>query len=284
MKLVFLIFSKFISGRPQFSGHGCIRHYNKGRLPVRVFQDEANYELVTRGSTLQCRRCREVSLLSTTAVPSLSSKSGSNHQGSADAQRQLTLAKQGDAAQIGQLLQLYRNYLTILATAQLDARLRRRVSPSDLVQEALLGAYRDFPQFRGGSERELLAWLRQILINCLHHAYEQHVKAGRRDLRREVSLDDVGHALDRSALRLGQCLAARGESPSTPAHARERAVEIADQLARLRPDYREVIVLRNLQSLSFEEIAARMDRKPGAVRMLWLRAIEQFRRTYEVSQ
>ena len=61
-------------------------------------------------------------------------------------------------------------------------------------------------------------------------------------------------------------------------------MEIADQLARLRPDYREVIVLRNLQSLSFEEIAARMDRKPGAVRMLWLRAIEQFRRTYEVSQ
>ena len=43
---------------------------------------------------------------------------------------------------LGRLLQLYRNYLSILATAQLDARLRRRVSPSDLVQEALLGAYR----------------------------------------------------------------------------------------------------------------------------------------------
>lgn len=198
-----------------------------------------------------------------------------------DPQQLLQAARQTGGPELGQLLQLYRNYLKILATAQLDARLRRRMSPSDLVQDALLGAYRDFAQFRGGSERELLAWLRQILINCLHHAYEMHIKAGRRDLRREVSLDDVGHALDRSALRLGECLADRGHSPSAPARARERAVEIADQLAKLRPDYREVIVLRNLQGLSFEEVAERMERKPGAVRMLWLRAIEQFRNLYQ---
>ena len=201
-----------------------------------------------------------------------------------DPQQLLAVARQNGGPDLGALLQLYRNYLSILATAQLDARLRRRISPSDLVQEALLGAYRDFPQFRGGSERELLGWLRQILINCLHHAYETHIKAGRRDLRREVSLEDVGHALDRSAMRLGQCLADRGHSPSAPVHARERAVEIADQLAKVRPDYREVIVLRNLQGLSFEEVAARMERKPGAVRMLWLRAIEQFRKRYEAGE
>lgn len=210
--------------------------------------------------------------------------SHSHFDQSAAPQQLLAAARQTGGPELGQLLQLYRNYLTILATAQLDARLRRRLSPSDLVQDALLGAYRDFGQFRGGSERELLAWLRQILINCLHHAYETHIKAGRRDMRREVSLDDVGQALDRSAMRLGQCLADRVHSPSAPAHARERAVEIADQLAKLRPDYREVIVLRNLQGLSFEEVAQRMERKPGAVRMLWLRAIEQFRNRYEATE
>ncbi|MDX1948170.1 MAG: sigma-70 family RNA polymerase sigma factor [Pirellulaceae bacterium] len=192
----------------------------------------------------------------------------------------LAQARHGDQVRLGQLLQLYRNYLTILATTQLDARMRRRVSPSDLVQEAILGAYRGFPQFRGQSEGELLAWLRQILIHCLHHAYETHIKAGRRDLRREVSLDDMNHSLDRSAARLGQVLADREDSPSGPARQRERALEIADQLARLQPDYREVIVLRNLEGLTFDEVAARMDRKPGAVRMLWLRAIEKFRQQY----
>jgi RNA polymerase sigma-70 factor (ECF subfamily) len=193
----------------------------------------------------------------------------------------LAEARGGDVRQLGHLLELYRNYLTILATSQLDARLRRRVSASDIVQEAMLGAYRDFRQFCGRTERELLAWLRQILINCLHHAYEKHIRAARRDLRREVSLEQTGVALDRSAVRLGDVLASDASSPSAATSRRERAVEVANKLARLRPDDRDVIVLRNLQGLSFEEVAERMDRKPGAVRMLWLRAIDRFRQTFE---
>ena len=210
----------------------------------------------------------------------------SSHVTSGDeaAQKMLLAARGGDEQQLGRLLQLYRNYLTILATTQLDARLRRRISPSDLVQEAMLGAYRDFAQFRGVSEPELLGWLRQILIHCLHHAYEMHIKAGRRDLRREVSFDDVSTSLDRSAIRLGNVLASDVTSPSTPLHDRERAVAIADKLAQLKPDYRDVIVLRNLQGLSFDEVAQRMERKPGTVRMLWLRAIEKFRQLYEEPQ
>jgi RNA polymerase sigma-70 factor (ECF subfamily) len=204
--------------------------------------------------------------------------------GDAGVEGLLSEARHGNEQQLGRLLTLYRNYLTILATTQLDARLRRRISPSDLVQEAMLGAYRDFPKFRGKTERELLAWLRQILINCLHHAYEAHIQAGRRDIRREVSLDDMNRALDRSVVRLAHVLADQGPSPSTPARERERAVAIADQLAKLKPADRDVIVLRNLQGLSFEEVAERMGRKPGAVRMLWLRAIERFRQIYEAPE
>jgi len=209
----------------------------------------------------------------------VSQTSAESREGRAD--RLLAEAKGGGEAQLGQLLTLYRNYLTILATTQLDARLRRRISPSDLVQEAMLGAYRDFGKFRGTTERELLAWLRQILINCLHHAYEAHVQAGRRDIRREVSLDDMHRAMDRSVIQLAHVLADRGPSPSAPVRERERSIAIADQLAKLKRDDRDVIVLRNLQGLSFEEVAERMGRKPGAVRMLWLRAIERFRQVYE---
>ena len=71
----------------------------------------------------------------------------------------LEKARRGEREPLGQLLQLYRNYLTILATTQLDRRLRRRMSPSDLVQETMLAAHGDFAKFRGSSERELLAWM-----------------------------------------------------------------------------------------------------------------------------
>jgi RNA polymerase sigma-70 factor, ECF subfamily len=193
----------------------------------------------------------------------------------------LDKARVGETEPLGQLLQLYRNYLTILATTQLDRRLRRRMNPSDLVQEAMLAAHCDFAKFRGASERELLAWLRQVLINCLHHAIETHVKAKMRDVRREISVEQMGAALDRSVVNFAQVLADPGPSPSVPMRQREHAVALADQLAKLKPEYRDVIVLRNLQGLSFEEVAERMDRKPGTVRMLWLRAMEKFKQVYE---
>ncbi len=87
--------------------------------------------------------------------------------------------------------------------------------------------------------------------------------------------------MDRSAIDFRNLLADRGHSPSDPVQARERSVALANELAKLRPQYRDVIVYRNLQGLSFEEIGERMDRKAGAIRMLWLRAMEKFRESCE---
>ncbi len=199
----------------------------------------------------------------------------------ADVDVMLDEARRHGAESLGRLLQLYRNYLTILATTQINPRLRRRMAPSDIVQEAMLAAHRDFDKFRGQSEGEFVAWLRQILIHCLHHAIEVHLKAKKRDLRCEVSIEQVSAALDQSVLHFKNILADRGPSPSAPVRQRERAVLLANQLAKLKPQYREVIVLRNLQGLPFEEVAIRMGRKPGAVRMLWLRAIDRFKEVYE---
>jgi RNA polymerase sigma-70 factor (ECF subfamily) len=197
------------------------------------------------------------------------------------AERLLRDAREGDAEPVGQLLHLHRNYLLVLATTQFDRRLRRRLSPSDLVQETMLAAHRDFGQFRGHSEPQFLAWLRQILIHCLHRAIETHLKAKMRDVRCEVSIEQLAVALDRSNARLSDLLVDKAPSPGAPMRQRESAVHFANQLAMLRPDYREVIIMRNLQGFSFDEIAGRMKRNPGAVRMLWLRAVDKLKRITE---
>ncbi|WP_417736701.1 sigma-70 family RNA polymerase sigma factor [Rosistilla oblonga] len=189
----------------------------------------------------------------------------------------LEAARGGDSEALGCLLQWYANYLTLLASTQLDRRLQRRLNPSDIVQEAMLAAHRDFGDFRGQSQGELLCWLRQILIHTLHRAFAANVKVAKRDVRREVSLDAVANGLENSAINLASILPNRGESPSAPMQARERAVWLADQLSELHPPYRDVIVFRVLQGMSFDEIAKRMDRSGGAVRMLWLRALEAFK-------
>jgi RNA polymerase sigma-70 factor (ECF subfamily) len=194
-----------------------------------------------------------------------------------DPQQLLTKARRDAPACLGRLLQFYYNYLRLLASTQIDAKLQARFSPSDVVQETFLEAHRDFGQFRGQTEAEFLAWLRRILANNLARLVERHVLAEKRDVRREVSLNRFGAAIEQSTTRLDQMLADRTESPSADAVRREHAVILADQLAAMAPDYREVIVLRHLEGLPFKEVAERMDRTPGAVRMLWLRAIAYLR-------
>ena len=192
----------------------------------------------------------------------------------------ISRARRGSKSSLGSLLEQYRNYLVVLAATQIEKRLQPRVSPSDVVQETMLRAHKNFGQFRGTTEPELLAWLRQILVNNLARFVEQHVLAARRDVRREVSIERLGVALEQSTIQLAALVPAQGKSPSMAVQQREEAVVLADRLAHLPDDYREVLVLRNLQGLPFEEVASRIGRSVGATRMLWLRAIEKLRTVY----
>ena len=190
-----------------------------------------------------------------------------------------TSAREGSSSCLGRLLTLYTNYLKLLIAAQLDGRLRKRVSPSDIVQETFFEAHRDFAQFRGRSTGEFVAWLRRILVNNILRVVEQHLLAEKRDVRREISLEQIGKRLEQSTARLETLLAVEGESPSGCAQRREDEIMLADALAELPDDYRDVIMLRHIEGLQFEDVAQRMERSPGAVRMLWLRALKKLRET-----
>ena len=73
----------------------------------------------------------------------------------------------GEAAAREQLFDRYHHYLHVLAQAQLGRHLRAKCTASDLVQQTLLEAHRDFAGFQGAHERDLLAWLRRILAHNL---------------------------------------------------------------------------------------------------------------------
>jgi RNA polymerase sigma-70 factor (ECF subfamily) len=159
--------------------------------------------------------------------------------------------------------------------------LQGRADASDLVQETFLDACRDFGQFRGQTEGELVAWLRKILVYNLARLVQQQVGTQKRDVRREISLEQHLAGLEASSANFDAALQGRHSSPSALAHRRERAAVVADYLARLPADYREVLVLRNLEGLAFKEVARRMERSPGAVRILWVRALDQLRQLLE---
>jgi RNA polymerase sigma-70 factor, ECF subfamily len=189
----------------------------------------------------------------------------------------LAEAREGEANCLGRVLQYYGNYLKLLVTTHLDAKLRARCSPSDIVQESYFEAHRDFENFRGQTEAEFLAWLRKILVNNMAREVEKHILSAKRDVRREVRFSGMQAELERSAARLESVLVDQAPSPSSRADRHEHVVALANHLAELPTDYREVLVLRHCEGLAFKDIARQMGRSAGAVRMLWLRAIGQIR-------
>jgi RNA polymerase sigma-70 factor (ECF subfamily) len=204
----------------------------------------------------------------------------SSEQPQSDPERLLRLARTGNLAALGQLLEVYRSYLELLARLQVGRRLQGKVDPADLVQETFLKAHRDFAAFRGSTEEELAGWLRQILICTVANSVRHYLGANRRDARLER---DLAAELDQSSRVLDGGLLAPGSSPSQHAARREQAVLLADALARLPDDYREVLILRHLEGLSFPELAHRMGRSLDSVKNLWTRALGRLRRTLGAS-
>jgi RNA polymerase sigma-70 factor (ECF subfamily) len=159
---------------------------------------------------------------------------------------------------IDRLLEVYRNYLRLLARTWLNGAARGNADASDLVQETLLKAHRAFPEFRGNREEELVAWLRRILARQLTDLVRRL-----RSQRLDRPLRDKLHDMATSSF----------SSPSGIAQRRELGVVLADALAQLSPARREVIVLRNLEELDWPEVARRMGKSEAAVRKLWARAL-----------
>ena len=170
-------------------------------------------------------------------------------------------------------LERYRAYLRLLARLQLGPRLQVRVDASDLAQQTLVQAYQALGQFRGVTDAELGAWLRQILARNLAHAARDLGRA-KRDVARERSLEA---ALDESSARLGDWLAAEQSSPSQRADRNEQVVRLAEALAQLPEAQREALVQHYWQDRPLADIGRDLGRSPAAVAGLLHRGLKQLR-------
>jgi RNA polymerase sigma-70 factor (ECF subfamily) len=188
-----------------------------------------------------------------------------------DSARWLTAARAGSVEAVGQALQACRNYLLLVAGQELPSDLHAKGGASDLVQETFLEAQRDFRRFQGTSEAELLAWLRQILVNNLAN-FTRRFRAGKREVNREVGLDTDDSARAGAAALPDSIL-----TPGSQAVEREQAEVLHRSMERLPDDYRQVLALRYQEGRSFEEIGALLNRSPDAARKLFSRAMQRLR-------
>jgi RNA polymerase sigma-70 factor (ECF subfamily) len=169
-------------------------------------------------------------------------------------------------------LDYYRDYLLLLARAQLPPRLQAKFGASDVVQQTLLEAHRDLSHFQGDSG-DLAAWLRRILANNLANACRDFER-DKRDIRREQPLHQ---SVEESSARLEAWLADCHSSPSQQAERNEQILRLASALMRLPQEQRRVVELRYLHGTALKAIAELLGKSRSAVAGLLHRGMSELR-------
>ena len=170
-------------------------------------------------------------------------------------------------------LEYYHDYLRLLAQMHMSRPLQAQLDPSDVVQQTLLKAHEKIGQFRGQSEAELAAWLRQILANQLATALRR-LGRGKPQGGFERSLEA---ALEDSSARLEAWLVADQSSPSDHATRQEQLLRLSAALAQLPEDQRTALELKHLHSWSVEAIGQHLGRTKYAVGGLLYRGLKRLR-------
>lgn len=183
-------------------------------------------------------------------------------------EQMIRAARSGSVEALGELLQSFRQYMLLVANDMLDPHVRPKGGCSDIVQDAFLKAQQDFGEFRGQSPGEFVLWLRAILEHSLFNFQRMYVSTGKRDIHREI-----GFAGDGSSCKLVSEVASESPLPEQQLVLQEELAALERALARLPDHYRQVILLRKRDGLSFEEIGQQLNSTPEAVRKWFVRGI-----------
>lgn len=183
----------------------------------------------------------------------------------------LERARTGERPALDELLTQHRPDLLAFVEVHLDPRLRARVDPSDVVQEAYLEVMGRMDDFLARRPMPFHVWVRKTAYERLLNLRRDHRRA-RRSVQREVAWPD------RSSLLLARPLLAGGPSPSQEAAARELAERVSRAVGRLSETDREVLLMRHAQELPYAEIACLLEIEPAAARQRYGRALIRLQR------
>ena len=179
----------------------------------------------------------------------------------------------GDGQAVQELLVRYRERLRRMISVRMDPRLAPRLDPSDVVQEALADASRKLPEYLAQRGCAFYPWLRGIAWERLVQLHRCHIQAQCRSVTREEPWDmRLSHA---STVQLAEQFTAKQTSVGARMVRKELRQRVRQTLDHLAPGDREVVVLRHLEQLSFQEIAGVLGISEAAAQSRYRRAVER---------
>jgi RNA polymerase sigma-70 factor, ECF subfamily len=188
----------------------------------------------------------------------------------------LERVRRGDERALAELFSRERDRLWRMVQARLDRRLRGRVDPDDILQEAYLDATRRLSHFADEPSLSFFLWLRLIVGQTLIDVHRRHLDAQMRDAGREVTIARAGSPGASSASLAGY-LVAHLTSPSQAVMRAEMEAQLREAIDSLDPIDREVLILRHFEELTNSEVAETLAIQVKAASIRYVRAVARLK-------
>jgi RNA polymerase sigma-70 factor (ECF subfamily) len=192
-------------------------------------------------------------------------------------QHLVALAKEGNQSALNQLCSVYGERVRRIIRLRMNQKLRSKLDSVDVVQDALILALENLNDFTYRNEGDFLRWLSRIAENKFLDILDKFY-ADKRDVRKEIPFNQGGSNAKSNFVGITEPMGTK--TPSFIVSRKEALDRLEKALDELKPEYREVVVLKKIEGLSHTEIAERLGKNTGAVRMLLARAMAALTITY----
>lgn len=190
----------------------------------------------------------------------------------------ITLAKSGNNSALEQLCKVYGERVRRIIRLRMGKEIRSKLDSMDLVQDAFVSVLKDLGGFTYKNEGDFLRWLSKIAENRIRdNVYRLH--ADKRDIRKEVSFRNSVSTDENRFTEIPELIGTT--TPSLIMSTREELNKLEKALDQLQPKYREVIILKKIEGLSYKEIGDRLGKSTDAVGMLVSRAMVALISTFD---
>ena len=186
----------------------------------------------------------------------------------------LKQAQTGDREAQNELFRRFQRYLDFLACQHHNPALGGKLGISDIVQQTMLHAAKEFDQFRGQTVEEFRGWIRRILVNESRDL-NRRFSSGKRNAALEIAMGQ-----ETSGSRYLNEITDGGVTPSVVVSASEDSQKVLEILEKMPAEMRQVVQLRNWEGLQFNEIAARMGISLSRAAKIWYNALLEFERLH----
>ena len=185
-------------------------------------------------------------------------------------QHLVTLAKEGDRAALEKLCIVYGERVHWIVRFRMGREIRSKLDSMDLVQDAFVLALENLGDFTYRDEGDFLRWLSKIVENRIRDNVKR-LHADKRNIRKEVSLYNRVSTAQGGLVGAPEPVATT--TPSVVISKREELSRLDKAIDELKPEYREAIILKKIEGLSYKEIGNRLGKSADAVGMLVSRAM-----------